>query len=914
MIRLCITACLLALIPTAQVSGAQDQATLRTILDRLENAERVEDQLDALSDVESTGVKSKEAIPKLTPYLQSASPLIRVKAAMALRAVGAERKIVRSLLKDKDPSVRSDLAWELMEADESPEDFLHMLEDPSAKVRAQVASSLLAHSVDPIRLRNLLEDPDGEVRSEVAVALIGAGDAPSNFLGLLNDPSPDVRAKVGTCCVRNGVDHKHLRPLLKDQDAGVRSSVGRALMEQNSEPVWECVLAWLDTPYKIEKYIAFTALGPKSRTTLAPYLFERLSSSDQKQRTRCIQALHALKEVPPEFHDQIVAMASSEHREVRRAAFLLARQLDGERLLATLRRGFGDSSVSVRSTAIKIARWKKCVELLPELTSLFEAESVGTRLAAAQAVAVLDRTDTRCVQVMVDALDPKDHKSMQRVCDALAFTGKRAVAAKDVVWQSMNPPKFAHSLFDTFARMDPPGLHVVDSVGEPALPWVRTWLADEDTSDKVKDRILTYLYFRGEHNQKLEPSLLKLLETTKSKRIHSSIISVLAKVGTTQPERLKPFTDGDFAREVPAILGQCHGDKKALEVAIDMLQDMMSHGDPRVRFAVCKALHEYSLVNVLGLDSLTEWIQDQNDAGDSLKSEAEMLERVGPKARPAMVELLKAIERGGGKTFPLNAVKAVGMDPIAELKSGLASEKSSYRHACAAAAAELKEPRLLPALIRALRAKRPVTRGMTEYRQSKAQDAVLHAIAAIGPTEDLIPELLEMIRSRKNTGAAARVLGVLGTQAKSALPTLMRHNFRSLNADEIEIAGAIARIQQSPIGFNGVKRCLRLGTKSPLHASPYFAYVIDLIVELEDRSKVLTEQLKKIVEGFELMHPESRIHSAYALAKLYPDQPQWRNFLESWKSQEKRAQQTSAIVLRGAATERLKQLDAALKR
>ena len=255
-----------------------------------------------------------------------------------------------------------------------------------------------------------------------------------------------------------------------------------------------------------------------------------------------------------------------------------------------------------------------------------------------------------------------------------------------------------------------------------------------------------------------------------------------------------------------------------------------------------------------------------------------------------MVELLKAIERGGGETFPLNAVKAVGMDPISELKSGLGSEESRYRHACAVAAAELKDPRLLPALIRALRAKRPALNGMAEYQQDKAQDAVLHAIAAVGPTEDLVPELREMVRKKKNAGAAARVLGVLGTKAKRALPTLMRHDFSWLGDEEIEIAGAIARIQQSPIGLNAVQRCLRSGTSSPLHSSHVFGDVIDLIVELGDRSKKLTEQLKEIVEGTELMHPKNRIHAAYALARLYPEERRWRDFMESWKLQEQRQQ------------------------
>ncbi len=110
MIRLYLAACVLALSLVANCNAAQDEPKLRALLNQLEAAEHVDDQLDALNEIEFEGIKSPKAVPRLTPYLQSDSAIVKVRAAMALRAVGAETEVVRAVLKDKDPDVRADLA------------------------------------------------------------------------------------------------------------------------------------------------------------------------------------------------------------------------------------------------------------------------------------------------------------------------------------------------------------------------------------------------------------------------------------------------------------------------------------------------------------------------------------------------------------------------------------------------------------------------------------------------------------------------------------------------------------------------------------------------------------------------------------------------------------------------------------
>lgn len=250
--------------------------------------------------------KDKDSLPRIEPYASHRDPLVRQAAADAISALGGSQRILRGLLRDRDPRVR-------------------------AAALAGYRPYPGAGSNDVKLLSSLLKDDDMRVRAEAAAALVRI-EEPSAYARieayLAQDPNA-VEALEPLGRVQNEVSLRLLRKMAADSpEMSVRMHAMRQLIrarDTQSAAIFEEALRSAILTERVLGAEGIAGLGEKSAV---PRLITMMQKDPQPSgQLAAVRALgHLATKESLEALSAFVAAGAAREAIVREAAAILDRQ------------------------------------------------------------------------------------------------------------------------------------------------------------------------------------------------------------------------------------------------------------------------------------------------------------------------------------------------------------------------------------------------------------------------------------------------------------------------------------------------------------------------------------------------------------------------------------------------------------
>ncbi|MFK7818354.1 MAG: HEAT repeat domain-containing protein [Planctomycetaceae bacterium] len=875
---------LLAQRPRTDKPGAEELAGM---LPDEEDAYEIEEILDSFTYRPGN---RPNLLPALKPYLNHEHVKVRKSAIAAILANGGKQALIEPLLRDADEYVRVTAIDELTKLGAPIELILSLAADPAETVREAVILSLAENGVTDHRLRKFLNDDEATVRSLAARALVLQGVPPATFHTMLSDPDQYVRSSVGAFLLRYGDHSKAVHALLDDADSDVRSNFAHALLVHRvgsiSEPLM--VLAADEENFTLR---LFRSLGPKTQAILAPELLSWFDGDDPQRRENALFALAEFKEIPAACMPQLRGVLQSPFADSRIAACqLLPIAVGAEVAVEELRECFSHESPDVRVAAAIAARKLKLPVLLPQLRLHFADPDPLVRIQTAHSVAVLDAKDRQCVDVITNTHQSSEADIDTEVIEALAAAGSRAVVAKGLLREFLPRP----IAVDALAQLiDADDIRRWASVGENGLSVVELDLIASHT----------------EPISGVGPIILEALSKPGVKEDWGRIRAIFAALGNVQDfpiAKLSPsvISENEAIRNAAQSLVVSVGKTRPDEAA-DFFLKLLD--DPRLRVQVracrglCK-LHEQKSLRSNAMQPLVKKVSDlvrrlsESENTLSVSEVFWLIYNLGSHAEALAPALKTAITRHNlnGYDWEYYALQSAGVDPTELIVGKLLDDDPEVRIKTAELLGSVGSNVAIPHLARLIDDVSVVQ--PPGVRPTVVADVVIEAIAELGSDATLVPQLIEVLNDpQRNHEQAARALAAIGPAARQAVPTIMRAAKLTQTIEDklslyswgdyitdLHLARALALIEPKPIGLTLLRRAIRERTTgtSWYNGSSSEEALIDLVLELGDRAKQLGPEFKRLLEEHELLDPDFRAVLAYLLARIEPENPKWRSWLE----------------------------------
>jgi HEAT repeat protein len=378
-----------------------------------------------------------------------------------------------------------------------------------------------------------------------------------------------------------------------------------------------------------------------------------------------------------------------------------------------------------------------------------QARDVAARKEAVQALAVIGPGAYTAVPALVRALDDDETVIREGAIIALGKIGPRAKAAVPALVGILRDKDF-HFQIQTFAALRQIG----PEDKKTTLVLARLMLHAKTTS--VQGDAAVTLYLLGPKNKAALPLFKEALRDQKLRARHEPTVVILGAIGLDAAPLLAEAVQDRYAgirnhavaalkKLGPAAAGTLPALKKALE-----------HEDGGVRAAALAAI---SAIDAKPMALLTRMLADDDEPGVR-RTAADGLASLGPKAKPAMGALIKALADRGVTGSADLALKNIGSDAVGPLVKAMKDNPFRGRIILILAEMGPKAKAAVPALI-------PLLKDKSEFVRSPARTA----LARIG--EDAVPALVEILAD-KNNDQACLVLCTIGPAAKAAVPALIK--------------------------------------------------------------------------------------------------------------------------------------------
>ena len=592
------------------------------------------------------------------------------------------------------------------------------------------------------------------------------------------------------------------------------------------------------------------SLGPGLRSELVPVFLAWLADDDNPAMR--IQAWFALQNIDAIPGSQIPTL-----RE------LASHKSSGKR----------------RQIAALLPLCEKKVAADPEFLKLLHDPVPSVQIKACESLLTLDPNSTEPLAILLKLAAGYDEKHASRAVDLLAAcVGWREHEAE--IRDALDRVRMRSEVSSFAWRADPERVAVLGK-----------WLLDERSTKAFRLAILKS--FRNVHGDasRAKKSVLKVLRDFDT-AYRVAAIRALGDIGDFNANELRNRAeDGPAERNAIArALGSCSGE--SAPDARTMLLGLMKDEPKGVRQSACASLCQLGDVPDEAVDCVRAMLIE-GTAHDQMKG-MELVPLMGARGKSLVPALMKIMDDGKifGFAFghaELNWISSrtlveIGKPAIPELLKGLKHANPDVRRLAAGTLGEIGDVAAVDPLFQALE---------TERDGPRNEDALKATLRAIADTienyenaeskVDYFAQLLEMDWSRS---AAIRALGSIGPSAQRVVPVLLKLEGRGFAPDRYELARTLSRLRpEGSIGLLGIRRALKAASEERSFSSfEHFdlADTIDLIVELGERSKPLIPDLKFMVEEHEFLHREHRMQAAYALARIEPDNPRWRQHLERW--------------------------------
>ena len=379
-----------------------------------EDKEEVREAVFAAGDMEY-----QEAVPKLAELLKSDHMGIQEAAELTLRRFGGQKTIqgIIPLLWSEEPHIRN-VAMDILRdiGDQDIDSILELLNNQDSDVRIFAADILgCIESVMIVRplCNTLIEDPDPNVRHQAAISLGELGNQGAS-----------------NC----------LKQALNDQE-WIQFAVIEALNKIKDESSIKALTNALGKYSELIDSVIIETLGSMSDIKVAPFLLQKIDTSNIPLRNKIVQALvnllgsRILSLLNPkekeQFQNYLLTALEDEDEDVQTAAIEGLRNIGNEQasgaifeLLLTLEEGKDDERME---TIIDTLR------SMPVSGSLKEAVYNGDEIASARAIQVLLGVEGSEVnKLLADIFWNKDRDLQRDISNALSKTGSEEV--KDLFW------------------------------------------------------------------------------------------------------------------------------------------------------------------------------------------------------------------------------------------------------------------------------------------------------------------------------------------------------------------------------------------------------------------------------------------------------------------------------------------------
>jgi HEAT repeat protein len=537
-----------------------------------------------------------------------------------------------------------------------------------------------------------LQDNDEQIR-KVATEALGR-------FGPMAKPAIPALVEVFAVDALRGIGPDALPALvalLKDPDVHKRQEVIRVLCDMNPE-------------------------DSKTVTALVPALLAALRDPDAQVRRETASRIGFSLLAPETTVPALLGTLKDDNPDVRRAAAeaLVKMGARAGKFVPALVEALRSADEEVRSAAAQVLGQigPEAEAAVPELLVLLKKGKDRERMEAAQALASIGPPARAALPTLVEMLKQKDTRLL--AADALGVFGPEAEAAVPALKEVLHDQDQETSGYAVLAlaRIGPAGVPALAEALKADNPWVRARAADA---------------MRWIGSAAL-PALPALIEVLKEKG------------------RPDDKDNKDLRWSVLKAIGHCG---PAAKEAVPVLTTLLKDEDHEIRYEAAVVLGKIGPKASAAVPAMAALLIDKDDAYEYVWMTANALQKIGPTAVPALVEVLKSRH----KSARCLTAWALG-------KIGPQAKEAA------------------PALLRLLDSKDDESRAAAE------------ALGDIGPgAKEAIPALMRTLKSRdcSMASAAAQALGGIGPDARDALP-LLEEMFLS-DDDTVHLASAFALVK-----------------------------------------------------------------------------------------------------------------------
>jgi HEAT repeat protein len=618
---------------------------------------------------------------------------------------------------------------------------------------------------------------------------------------------------------------------LADPDPEVRAVVVVALGELAPVQTMRELARATDLARRRLALLALGRMGKKA-TSAIPDVLAALQDADARVQLAAALALRRLvrerMDVPPDLGKPgsfaagwaQIALQDRVSPESRPVVLLLVAGLADEEPLVRDWSASALAELAPRLPAVRQAR--------PALQKAFRDPAAG--FAAAQALAVLARTDQGLADFLVAGLADPDAAIRRQSAAALAGMVNRSGAAVVTLRNRAVVEALLPLLGENDETLRLSAVSILGQIGPLATPAV--------------------------------PALLKMLDGADDRRVRVVVVSALGRMGAEPavlPALLRALVsdDGQVRDSAAATLAQL--DRTSLPALIALL----ASPDARTRHGAALALGGAGFPAQEAIEPLAKALADA-DVGVRVTA-ARALWRLDPGRFEQLVSVL--IGALAGSDPPTTASAAVGLEEIGPLAVAavpalrkILNENDTLLHEQAARTLGRIGPLAAPAvpdLVRLVRREREAIR----------------ALGAIGPAaRQAIPDLVEVLKTRSDLAAALALAQIDRTRAEG-LPVLLRHAATASASERREAWLALSRL--GPAARDAIPTLLGEQHEGTQALRPFVLAQIGPESVAALKKALGDPRLRQVAcEALAALGPAAR-DAAPALRRLLRDRPTW---------------------------------------
>ncbi len=865
-------------------------------------------RIAAAEAISKVGPAAQDATPKLIQMLQDSDPEIKAAGAKGLeRMHTVDQEAIDAITKaitDTNPAVRLSLVGALGDSmlsyrkkDQLVAVLVPLLSDPDRLVRLTAAKGLRfsgeAGGQASSALSALLTQNDPEIKQAAAEALANIGSkqtgntsAITSVFGTadvnvrrkaaeelgeeiafgkgnldalktaLNDPDPQVRINVMSgCCSQLQPEVAQLFiETLKDSDPRVREKAASSLAyaQTSKSQVVPALIEALNANPTILSAISSLREYEQDTKPAIPRLTELLSdprTSDQTKK-EIAETLQYIGANDPQTNKALQSLTQNPNQELKNAA-LRALGSDASASSETIERhliSLKDANSQTRTAAIEALGnlGQGASSTIPALVTALDDEVAWVRQRASYAIGEIKGDESKTAELLSSVLiHSKKPETRLAAAEALQEMKSGTPASKSALQIALK---------DTDAKVRASALVGLQEIGKSAadaLPAVIDCLDDPDP--RVRERAAAAISRIGstdEANQKLQ----KLLKDP-DPGVKSAATYALHPMFN---RALKPDTRSDLVnardKQLPspvrysAISNLGRSTTETKERVI-VLTEVLKDSDLFLASAAARSLGEIGKDAVSAVPALTELLDKQDQSATCAAAKALSQIKEGTSTAIPILKTLALTSEDYTRTCTAQALSVIAPDDstvekalLSELQSPEKKKRLFAMKALAKSSSESIRSQLLPLLTESLNS-----------NDDEVVRAALQGLMHYGPkAKDAVPQLTKFLDTKEFLPAAVAALCLIGKDAESATPAIIKALKELLSKGERSNSGGYFGAQMHGGMYTGTI----LSINSPEKASQIFG----------DLAKDSSSEIRKL--------------SVMALPCLAQSKPDSQNILE----------------------------------